>query len=405
MLRRKTTVIDLNWLLSYSGILLSHIRRATAHEQRTNSVFADSRLYSKAPIQSVCQSLQGKLSSQIVLLFRPIPNDGFCPTDLSGKFKRHRNLLKSLASKTLSLWFSWERFPQQFSQCKRKKRLANLSRLCTGSHQKSTATLRRRRFRYYTRKYRLCFGCHGDRFMPVIVPLGSTSQTQKCCKAPYADGLERLHTHVYTHYKRCCTRNNSLSNDTAGSICYIRHGQRLHGFCNIIQFFKEQLLLHNQSKKECRLLSQVFSYDRQENRLKKRPDNKTDGSKNFNTLPDTTEANHFSRRRTVSNFRVSDQQLSVGRIGHLSALQAPLADRTVLQVDQTAPTNKVILWYFDQRSQDAGVDRDQYLCARSDCQKGNEIGAFVARNTPNYKHHTFRENPSKTSTYGKSLCF
>ena len=49
--------------------------------------------------------------------------------------------------------------------------------------------------------------------MPVTVSLGSTSQVQKCCKAPHADGLERLDTHVCTHYKRCFARANLSGDD------------------------------------------------------------------------------------------------------------------------------------------------------------------------------------------------
>jgi hypothetical protein len=177
--------------------------------------------------------------------------------------------------------------------------------------------------------------------MPVSVSMGSASKTQKRRKATYTDGPERLYTYVYTHYKRCCARNHSLSNYASRAVSRIRHGQRLHRFCNIIQFFKEQQFFCHQSKKEYSLLSQVFSFDRQEHWVTKRPDNKTDWPKNFETLPHTTEANHFSRRRTATHFCVSNQQFSVGCINHLPDLQTALADRIILQVDQTTLANKV----------------------------------------------------------------
>ena len=405
MLQQKTTVIDLKWLLSYGDYLLSPIRRSIANEQRTNSVFANTRFHSKASIQNLCQSIQRQLRSQIILVFRSISDDGFCPTGLSRKLKRYRNLPKSFAHKTLSLRLSWKSFSQQLSQLKRKKRLAYISRFCTGSYFQSKATLCQRRLWHYIRKYRLCFGRNRDRLVPVAVSLGPASQSQKCSEVAYTNRPERLNTYIRTHYKRCCTRNDSLSNNTSGGFCHICHGQRLHRFCNIIQFYKEQLLLHYQSQKECSLLSQVFSSYRQEYWLTKRPDNKTDWSEDFKTLPDTTETNHFSRRRTGSNFRVSDQQLSVGRIDNLSTLQTSLADRTVLQMDQATLENKVFFRYFNQCRQDPSLDSDQCLCACSNNQKETETGAFVTRNTPNYKYPTFRENPAKTSTYGKLLYF
>jgi hypothetical protein len=402
-LQQQKTIIDLNAMLSCGDILLSLIRRSTVNEQRSDSFFANSRFYPKASIQNLRQSLLWQLSSQIFLMLRPISDNGIRSTNIPRKPKRYRNLLKSFGRETLSLWLPWKSFSEQFSKRKREKKLANISRLCTSSDCQSKATLCQRRLRNYIKKHSLCFGRNRDRSMPVTVSLGSTSQVQKCCKAPHADGPERLDTHVCTHYKWCCARNHSLSQYASGAIGHIRHGQRLHRLCNIIQFFKEQLLLCHQSKKERSLLSQVFSSNRQEHRPAKRPDNKTDWHKNFRTLPDTTEANQFPRRRSESNFRVSDQQFSTGCFDSLPALQTSLADRTFLQVDQAALADKVVFRYFNQRGQDSDLDRDQCLCACGDNQKGAETGAFTARNTPNYKHLTFRENPAKTSTYGKLL--
>ena len=212
---------------------------------------------------------------------------------------------------------------------------------------------------------------------------------------------EYYNTHVYTHYKRCSTRNNSLSDFAFGTASYIRHGQGLHRFCNIIQFFKKQNLFCCTSKKEHSLLSQVFPSDRQKHWFAKRPDNKIDRSKNFKTLSDTAKANQFSRRRSTSHFHFSDQQFSTGRTNSLSALQVALADRTFLQVDQTTLANKVIFRYFNQRCQDSDMDSDQCICACCNNSQGIETGAFATRSTPNSKHLTFRENLAKTSTYEK----
>lgn len=87
----------------------------------------------------------------------------------------------------------------------------------------------------------------------------------------------------------------------------------------------------------------------------------------------------------------------------MSALQVAMADRIVLQMDQTTPANKIVFRNFHQCRQDADMDRDQCLRACGDNQKGTETGAFITRNTPNYKYPTFRENTAKTSTYGKFL--
>ena len=405
MLRRKTTVTDLNWLLSCGDILPSSIRRSTVNEQRKNSVFANTRFYPKASIQNLCKSLQRQLSSQIFLMLRPISDDGIRTINLPRKPKRYRNLLKSFASKTLSLWLSRQSFSKQFSKCKREEGIPNISRPCTGAYQKGKAALRQRRLRHHTEKYGLCFGLNRHRPVSVAVSVGSASQVQKCGETPYTNGHKRLYTHVYTHYKRCCTRNNSFSRYTPGTFGHIRHGQGVHRFRNIIQFFKEQLLLYYQSKKEYSFLSQVFSSNRQKHRTSKRPDDKTYWPENFKTLSDTTETNHFSRRRSKPNFCFPDQQFSIRRTDNLFALQIALADRTFLQVDQTAFANKIFFRYVYQCCQDSSLDSDQCLCACRDNQKRVEAGALITRNTPNSKYLTFRENLAETSTYGKLLYY
>ena len=403
MLQQKTTVIDLNWLLSCGDILLSSSRSYTANEQRTNSVFTNTRFHSKASIQNLCKSIQRQLQCQIVFVLRSIFNDGVCSIDIPGKLARYRNLFAGLAQKTLSLRLSRENVSQQLGQCQREKRLVDLSRFCTGVDQKSKATLCRRRLWHYIKKHRLRSGRNSYRSMFDTVSMGSASKSKKCGKTAYANGLKRLYTHVCMYYKWCCTRSDSFSRGAVGTFGHLRYGQRLHRFCNIIQFFKEQLLLHYQSQKEYSLLSKAFLPNRQEHGFTKRPDNKTDRSKKFKALPDTTEANHFSRRRTESNVRIFNQQLSTGCVNNLPTLQTSLADRVVLQMDQTTLANKVVLRNFDQRGQDPGLDSDQCLRACSDHQEGTETGAFITRNTPNYKYPTFRENPAKTSTYGQLL--
>ena len=350
-LQQKITVIDLNSLLSCGDILLSLIRRSAINEQPENSFFTDSRFHPKASIQSLRQSLQRKLSSQIFLMLRPIFDNGLCSTGIPRKSKRYRNLFKSFGRKTLSLRLPRKSLSQQSGQCQREKRLANIPRLCTSFDCQSKAALCRRGIRHHIKKYRLCFGRNRDRSMSVTISMGPTSQAQKCSKASYADGLKRLYTHVYTHYKRCCTRNHRLSHCASGTAGHIRHGQGLHRFCNIIQFFKEQLLLCHSSKKEYSLLSQMFSSNRQEHRLKKRPDNKIDRPKNFKALSDTAKTDQFSRRRSATQFCLSDQQFSAERLDCLPALQVALANRTFLQVDQTALANKIFLRYFNQRCQ------------------------------------------------------
>lgn len=210
MLQQKTTIIDFNSLLSCGDILGSLIRTAINNEQRAYSLFANPGFYTKTSIQNLCQPIQRQSSSQIFLLFRSIFNNGFLSIDMSRQFKRCQNLLASFRRQTVSLRLQRKNFSKHFGRCKRKKKLANISRLCTSSDSQSQRTLRERRFWYHIGKYNLRFGRNRHRSMLVAISMGSASQAQKCGKTSYINGPERLYTDVYTHYKRSYTRNNGL---------------------------------------------------------------------------------------------------------------------------------------------------------------------------------------------------
>ena len=52
-----------------------------------------------------------------------------------------------------------------------------------------------------------------------------------------------------------------------------------------------------------------------------------------------------------------DKQFCVARIDHRPTLSLPVANRTVLQVDQAAPSNQGVLWRHIECRQDAKLDR------------------------------------------------
>ncbi len=187
----------------------------------------------------------------------------------------------------------------------------------------------------------------------------------KISRSTLADANEKRNWQIYHDFAQAliAKARQLYADEDFGAAGYIRHGQGLHRFCNIIQFFKEQNLFCCTSKKEHSLLSQVFPSDRQKHWFAKRPDNKIDRPKNFKTLSDTVKANQFSRRRSTSHFHFSDQQFSTGRTNSLSALQVTLADRTFLQVDQATLADKVIFWHFNQRCQNSDLDSNQCICA------------------------------------------
>src|SRR6266498_662217 len=81
------------------------------------------------PISKVCCPLQRRLSQSFIFLSRPILLHGFCPTDLSRKFTRYRNLPQRDADTITSHGLSRSSCSKHSGVCKREPRLAYFCRL------------------------------------------------------------------------------------------------------------------------------------------------------------------------------------------------------------------------------------------------------------------------------------
>ncbi len=140
-------------------------------------------------------------SDKNVFLFRSIPVHGVCPDNLSSKPSRHRKLSSSNAAETLPLRHTGKCFAQYIGKCERTSRLENIRRLRTVFDRQSSDTLCQRRLRHSTESRSLCFGFNHHRFMSFTVSMGKISQTQSRSQDTHSDGLKRLYTHVYPHYR------------------------------------------------------------------------------------------------------------------------------------------------------------------------------------------------------------
>lgn len=76
------------------------------------------------------------------------------------------------------------------------------------------------------------------------------------------------------------------------------------------------------------------------------------------------------------------------------ALQKPLADRTLLPLDRTAPAHQTLLRHFAQRGEDPSLDRGDQVCAY--CHPAQEAQAtrIFAQNSEILSVHPFEKNTS-----------
>ena len=122
---------------------------------------------------------------------------------------------------------------------------------------------------------------------------------------------------------------------------------------------------------------------RHENRLVIRSDDSVERLKMVKVLSGRSSSNSFHRSGNGEAFFLPDEQLQSRRVVHSSSLQAPLADRTILQMDQAAPSDKALFRQHAQRGEDADMDRDLRLRAGGDNQERAQAGALFIRNSPN----------------------
>ena len=104
---------------------------------------------------------------------------------------------------------------------------------------------------------------------------------------------------------------------------------------------------------------------------------------------------------TNQKVHISNEQFHAAGLNNCTALQMPMADRNLLQMDQAIPANQNIFRHNRERGEDANLDCHQRLRFGGDCQEGTENRAEFGRNPANSQHCTFRESPYYTSTYEK----
>ena len=81
----------------------------------------------------------------------------------------------------------------------------------------------------------------------------------------------------------------------------------------------------------------------------------------------------------------------------------PLAGRTFLQMDQTAPANQEVFRDLRKRYQDPNLDCRFRLCARRHPQKTSPTADKSLHNSTDFERDDFRENPHFTSVFDQRI--
>ena len=391
--------IDFNLPLNFGQYTFTDLLKGLANACWTNSFLTTDRLCSQKTIRQMCSQISRQPSNKNFFLLRPIPVYGVCSDNLSPEPSRHRNLSSSNAAKTLSLRYTGECFPNHAGEGKRKSRLENLRGLCTNPNKQSPNALRRRRLRHSTEPRGLCSGFNNHRFMSVTFSMGKISQTQSRSQGTHANGLKRLYTHSYPHYRWKSPRCQYSRRPDFRAWRHLHHGSRLPRLCSSLYVHSKPFNVYYKSQKQFRLPPSLLSESRQDNRPSMRPNNKAQWLLCIAGLSCCSSSNRLLRHRDKQKIHISNEQLYSASLDNCSTLQVPVADRNFFQMDQTVSANQDVLWNQYQRRKDSNLDSHQHLRSCRNRQERTQNRTEFERNSANSQHCTFRESLYYTSTY------
>ena len=391
--------IDLKSPVGFGHKTFTDSLKGPANVHRTNSLLTTVRLSSQKTIRQMRSTISRQPSDKNVFLFRSIPVHVICSDNLSPEPSRHRNLSSSNAAETLPLRHTRECFTQYIGKCERTSRLENIRRLRTDFDKQSSNTLRQRRLRYSTESRSLCTGLNHHRFMSITVSMGKISQTQSRSQGTHADGLKGLYTHVYPHYRRESPRCKYSRRLDFRVWRHLHNGSRLPRLRSPLYVHSKPFNVYYKSQKQFRLPSSLPPQSRQSYWFAMRPNDNAQWLLCITGLSRSSSSNRLLRHRDKQKVYLSNKQLCTASFDNRSALQVPLADRNIFQMDQAIPAYQNIFRHYRERSEDSNLDCYQRLRSGSDCQERTRNRAEFGRNLANSQHCTFRESSYYTSTY------
>src|SRR5678815_3849803 len=121
------TFFDFNFWTAIPGFAPGWPCATLAHELWPHNFFSIDGWSAQVRVRCVRAALPWQFPGTVAGFVRAVPRDGFCPTDLSGKSARYRDLPECRRHQTLPQWHSSGSRSEHPSRRQRKTRLAHLA--------------------------------------------------------------------------------------------------------------------------------------------------------------------------------------------------------------------------------------------------------------------------------------
>ena len=358
---------------------------------RQNAICPNHGLSSLEHISSYCRPVWRRLSYSYFPLRRAISYPGVCPVDLSGETARYRGLLVGSGVEALPYGHQRIDIPVDSGRCKRIPRLAHLRRFCAEADCSSKKALCWRGTRSQSFQHGLCAGLYNYRPLSFCISMGSIPRCKSSSQSSYTPGSQRRNTQFHSHHRRQVARYQYTRSSYSGSRGVLHHGSGTHRLRSTLyaaqsrKFFRDPNKVEPQRK--ARLLRPCGPYHRHY----MRPDRYVERVLQSLPLPRIFEPYPLQRYREGQDAYFSNQQHHFATTHNIRSLQKPLADRTVLQMDQTAPSYQAILWHVGKCSENSNLDRSFRVCAHRNHQKKAQSRSFPLYIVTDSLGYPFRE--------------
>src|SRR5215831_3487995 len=317
----------------------------------------------------MCRALSRQLPHASAELLRSVSSHGLCPIDGPRESARYRDLSEGLGFQAVPRGPSRFHCPQHLSRGQRKTRLAHFCRFRWGAHPASQTALCPGILRGRSGASRLRLGFDHHRTLLEFVPLGPISSLRSRHQSPCPARPERQ-----SSPNGLCHPGPPARRQHPGPVVF-RAGSHLHlrsslsGLCSPSRHSSSSGLLHYPSPSQFPLSTAPFSSGATQLRSDLRSDDPPEELLSPPRLSRSTAPHPLSGSSTLASSDFFDQQFPAACSSDRPTLSVPLADRTLLQVDQTALAHQSVFRNLGERRQNSDLDRHLCLCPGRHYQK------------------------------------
>src|SRR5665811_2347657 len=237
------------------------------------------------------------------------------------------------------------------------------------------------------------------RSVPVAVSMGALSLHQGGREDAHAARSARQHSELHSHLGRQVARRSRPRSAALRTGRHLRHGSRLRRLRTPLYIASGWRLLRHPRQVEPGCPPRLLRADRSGGRHHCRPDHRVGWLRHQQGLSGSSAPRPLQGPRIRKDAGVSKQPIRLAGRVDLRPLQVPLAGRTVLQMDQAAPSDQTVLRHVGQRGEDANLDRRIGLRPHCHRQEAPRLGSLPLHFAPDFLGHPLRENADAPSTF------